>query len=143
MGTAEGGRRSLTELPGAEGCRARSARGGPPGRDRRGGPNVRVLGPPGVGEGVTTRVAPGGRGTGREELGGRVTEVLDTSFFCLAGGGTSCASTRALLADFSTTALQISYDRCRFTLPMGGRFLLARAVGWETCGGGGEQRLRD
>lgn len=27
---------------------------------------------------------------------------------CLAGGKTSCDSTRALLADFSTSALQIS-----------------------------------
>ena len=40
------------------------------------------------------------------------------SLRCLLGGGTSCASTLALLADFSTTALQISYDLWRLTDPV-------------------------
>ena len=48
---------------------------------------------------------------------------------CLAGGKTSCDSTRALLADFSTSALQISKERCRLTEPIGARFLFVRAVG--------------
>ena len=90
-----------------------------------------VFGPPGVGEGVTTRVAPGGNGTGMEEVLITGTVPLVATFFCLAGGTTSWASTRALLADFSTTALQISYERCKLTLPIGGRFLLVRAVGLE------------
>ena len=93
-----------------------------------------VFGPPGVGEGVTTRVAPGGNGTGMEDvlITGTAPLVVAT-FFCLAGGTTSWASTRALFADFSTTALQISYERCKFTLPIGGRFLFVRAVGLEAC----------
>ena len=76
----------------------------------RGGPKVRVLGPPGVGEGVTTRVAPGGSGTeGMEEVATTlVAAALVATFLCLAGGATSCDSTLALFADFSTTALQIS-----------------------------------
>ena len=79
---------------------------------------------------MTTRVAPGGNGTGMEvETGGAAEELVAATFFCLAGGATSCASTRALLADFSTTALQISYERCKLTDPVGGRFLLVSAVG--------------
>ena len=82
---------------------------------------------------MTTRVAPGGNGTGMEvealTTGGATDELVAATFFCLAGGATSCASTRALLADFSTTALQISYERCKLTDPVGGRFLLVRAVG--------------
>ena len=83
---------------------------------------------------MTTRVAPGGNGTGMEvealTTGAEAAdELVAATFFCLAGGATSCASTRALLADFSTTALQISYERCKLTDPVGGRFLLVRAVG--------------
>ena len=50
-------------------------------------------------------VAPGGSDTG--SLVCESTSVADI-FLCLAGGGTSWASTLALLTDFSTTARQIS-----------------------------------
>ena len=133
-------------MPGDDGWRARRVTPDDPAEDKarrgaggvasatRGGPNVSVLGPPGVGEGVTTRVAPGGNGTGMEEvLITGTAPLLVASFFCLAGGTTSWASTLALLADFSTTALQISYERCKLTLPIGGRFLFVRAVGLEAC----------
>ena len=66
-------------MPGVLGCRVRRVTPDEPALDKaslgaggvenatRGGPKVRVLGPPGVGEGVTTRVAPGGSGTGGME----------------------------------------------------------------------------
>ena len=104
-------------MPGVLGCKVRRVTPEEPALDKaslgaggvenatRGGPKVRVLGPPGVGEGVTTRVAPGGSGTGGME---EVAITLVATFLCLAGGATSCDSTRALFADFSTTALQIS-----------------------------------
>ena len=110
-------------MPGVLGCKVRRVTPDEPALDRaclgaggvenatRGGPKVRVLGPPGVGEGVTTRVAPGGSGTGgMEEVATTlvVAVALVATFLCLAGGATSCDSTRALFADFSTTALQIS-----------------------------------
>ena len=146
IGTADGGNLKRT-VPGEEGWRVRRVTPDDPALDKanrgacgvesatRGGPNVSVFGPPGVGEGVTTRVAPGGNGTGMEEvlMTAGTTPLLVATFFCLAGGTTSWASTRALFADFSTTALQISYERCRFTFPIGGRFLLVRAVGLEAC----------
>ena len=145
IGTADGGNLRRT-VPGEEGWRARRVTPDDPALDMarrgaggvesatRGGPKVSVFGPPGVGEGVTTRVAPGGNGTGMEEvLMAAGTTPLVAAFFCLAGGTTSWASTRALFADFSTTALQISYERCKLTLPIGGRFLFVRAVGLEAC----------
>ena len=110
-------------MPGVLGCKVRRVTPDEPALDKaslgaggvenatRGGPKVRVLGPPGVGEGVTTRVAPGGSGTGgMEEVAITlvVAVALVATFLCLAGGATNCDSTRALFADFSTTALQIS-----------------------------------
>ena len=145
IGTADGGNLRRT-VPGEEGWRARRVTPEDPALDKArrgaggvesatlGGPKVSVFGPPGVGEGVTTRVAPGGNGTGMEDvvMTAGAAELIAV-FFCLAGGTTSWASTRALFADFSTTALQISYDRCKLTLPIGGLFLLVRAVGLEAC----------
>ena len=107
-------------MPGVLGCKVRRVTPEEPALDKaslgvggvenatRGGPKVRVLGPPGVGEGVTTRVAPGGSGTGGMEEVATTLVVAAATFLCLAGGATSCDSTLALFADFSTTALQIS-----------------------------------
>ena len=67
------------------------------------GANVRVF--PCCELEATTMVAPGGMDTGILVW---LSSIVWLSFFCFAGGGTSWFSTLALLADFSTTALQIS-----------------------------------